>query len=247
MGVRLPYARRPAMDPERAAARLVGRRGGGPGPDRALRARGQRTLARLLDAGATVFADRGFHAARVDDIVKAARTSHGTFYLYFSSKEELFRDLVGDAATSMVALARELPALTPDRDGHEALVVWLGRFTDLYERQGALLRTWTEAEIVDSELGQAGGDLVAQFARELTTRVRAAVPDLDARVAALALVAMIERATYYLASRQIRVARAELVTTLAGVTHAALFGVAARDRPATPTPTSAAATPVLRS
>ena len=235
------------MEAERAAARPVGRRGS-PGPDRALRARGQRTLARLLDAGATVFADRGFHAARVDDIVKAARTSHGTFYLYFSSKEELFRALVADTAASMVELARALPPLTPDRDGYDALVEWLGRFTDLYDQQSALLRTWTEAEVVDSELGQVGGDLVAQFARELTTRVRAAVPDLDARVAALALVAMIERATYYLETRQIRVGRAELVTTLAGVTHAALFGVDARERP-TPTvrATSPAVTPVLRS
>src|SRR6516164_11150634 len=100
------------MDPERAAARPVGRRGG-PGPDRALRARGQRTLARLLDGGATVFADRGFHAARVDDIVKAARTSHGTFYLYFSSKEDLLRALA-------VECAHELDALTGDA-GHADL------------------------------------------------------------------------------------------------------------------------------
>ena len=232
--------------PERAAARPVGRRGG-PGPDRALRARGQRTLARLLDAGASVFADRGFHAARVDDIVKAARTSHGTFYLYFASKEDLFRALVEDAAAAMVALARALPTLTPDRDGYESLVAWLGRFTDLYETKSALLRTWTEAEIVDSELGQVGADLVSQFAVELATRVRASVPDLDPRIAALALVAMIERATYYLEARQIRVGRAELVTTLAAVTHAGLFGADAWAGTADGEATSAATTPVLRS
>ena len=40
-----------------------------------------------------VFADRGFHAARVDDIVRSARTSHGTFYLYFTNKEDLLRAL----------------------------------------------------------------------------------------------------------------------------------------------------------
>ena len=50
-----------------------------------LRARGHRTRARLLAAGAEVIARKGLHAARVDDIVKAARSSHGTFYLYFSS------------------------------------------------------------------------------------------------------------------------------------------------------------------
>src|SRR6476660_6495819 len=60
---------------------------------RDLRARGQQTRRRLLDAGVDVFATRGYHTARVDDIVKVAKTSHGTFYLYFSNKEDLFRAL----------------------------------------------------------------------------------------------------------------------------------------------------------
>jgi len=221
-----------AAAPGRAAA---------PGPRRELRARGRRTHARLLDAGATVFAERGFHAARVDDIVKAAETSHGTFYSYFTSKEDLFRTLAEDLAASMVDLARSLPPLSPDRAGYEALTAWLTRFTDLYQRHGALLRTWTEAEIVDSELGQAGGDLVGQFALELATRLRAAAPDLDPRVAATALVAMIERANYYLQARQVRAQPADLVVTLAAVTHAGLFGAAARDL------TADAPAPVLRS
>jgi AcrR family transcriptional regulator len=222
-----------------AGARPAGRNG--PTPRRELRARGQQTLRRLLDAGGTVFADRGFHAARVDDIVKAARTSHGTFYLYFASKEDLFRALAEDVAASMASLARELPPLTPDRAGYTALAGWLGRFADLYEREAALLQVWTEAEMADSQLGQVGGDLVAQFARELATRLRSAAPDLDSRVAALAIVAMIERATYYLHTRQIRVGRDELVETLAAVTHAGLFGADARGAP------RPAATPVLRS
>ncbi len=224
-----------------AAARPADRGPDGPVQGRELRARGRRTLSRLLDAGATVFASRGFHAARVDDIVKAARTSHGTFYLYFTSKDDLFRVLAEDVAAAMVELARELPALTPDRDGYEALAAWLFRFTDLYQRYGALIRTWTEAEIVDSDLAQVGGDLISQFALELATRLRASAPDLDARVGALALVAMIERANYYLEAHQIRVDRDELVTTLAAVTHAGLFGIAARGL------TVDAATPVLRS
>ena len=51
-------------------------------------------MRRLLDAAIVVFDERGYHAARVDDIVRVAETSHGTFYLYFSSKENLFQALV---------------------------------------------------------------------------------------------------------------------------------------------------------
>jgi hypothetical protein len=52
---------------------------------------------------------------------------------------------------------------------------------------------------------------------------------------------MIERANYYLQSRQIRAGREEMVVTLAAVTHAGLFGAAAREVTAPP------AAPVLRS
>src|SRR5436309_2589782 len=89
-----------------------------PAPERELRARGRRTRTRLLDAGSQVFADRGYHATRVDDIVKLARTSHGTFYLYFRNKEDLFRGLIGEVADEMQRLADELaPAgsAIPDR------------------------------------------------------------------------------------------------------------------------------------
>ena len=60
-------------------------RGGAPAQERELRAQGRKTMRKLLDAGMTVFERRGYHAARVDDIVKVARTSHGTFYLYFAN------------------------------------------------------------------------------------------------------------------------------------------------------------------
>jgi AcrR family transcriptional regulator len=33
----------------------------------------------------------------VDDVVRRAQTSHGTFYLYFSNKEDLFKALLRDA------------------------------------------------------------------------------------------------------------------------------------------------------
>src|SRR3954469_19835927 len=77
---------------------------------RELRARGLATRERLLDAGATVFAKRGVHAARVDDIVKVAATSHGTFYLYFANKEELFHALAEKVAGELEALAGRAPA-----------------------------------------------------------------------------------------------------------------------------------------
>jgi AcrR family transcriptional regulator len=199
-------------------------RAGGPAQGRELRPRGKRTLERLLAAGAKVFATRGYHAARVDDVVKAAKTSHGTFYLYFSSKEDLFRALATDVAEAMVGLARELPTLADDGESFEALHAWLLEFDRLYAKHGPMIRSWTEAEIVDSDMGKIGGDLVVQFSDELAARLRTAAPELDAHIAALALVGMIERASYYVEARQLQIDRAEMVAILARVVHGGVFG-----------------------
>ena len=55
--------------------------------------KGQRREA-LLTAALDAFFDRGFAATRIDDIAKLAGVSKGTVYLYFDSKEDLFRELV---------------------------------------------------------------------------------------------------------------------------------------------------------
>lgn len=47
----------------------------------------------LLDAAFHIFNDKGYHQARISDIVKQAGVSQGTFYLYFNNKEAIFIDL----------------------------------------------------------------------------------------------------------------------------------------------------------
>ncbi len=193
-------------------------------PPRELRARGRLTKRKLLDAGADVFAKKGFHGTRVDDIVKLARTSHGTFYLYFSNKEELFRALATEVAEEMRTLAEALGPLQPGKEGRAALHAWIAEFTQLYERYGPVVRAWTEAEIGASEFGRLGTDVLTQFTRVLSQRVAEVAPaDMDPAITALALVAMLERTNYYLLSGQIRVAADQMTATLARVTHASLF------------------------
>src|ERR671929_699947 len=97
--------------------RKLSTRGGAPAQERELRAQGRKTMRRLLDAAMVVFEKRGFHAARVDDIVKVAKTSHGTFYLYFSNKEDLFRALLADVGEEVDAILETLGDVGPDEAG----------------------------------------------------------------------------------------------------------------------------------
>lgn len=48
----------------------------------------------ILGVARDVFARRGYHAAKVDDIVAAAGVARGTFYLYFQDKRAIFGEIV---------------------------------------------------------------------------------------------------------------------------------------------------------
>jgi AcrR family transcriptional regulator len=59
----------------------------------------------ILSAALDVFAARGFAAAKLDEVAARAGVSKGTLYLYFSSKEELFRSVVRGLLLPNVAMA----------------------------------------------------------------------------------------------------------------------------------------------
>ena len=53
--------------------------------------------AEILSAALEVFAERGFQAARLEEVAKRAGVSKGALYLYFETKADLFRAVVTDA------------------------------------------------------------------------------------------------------------------------------------------------------
>jgi len=57
-------------------------------------ARKEERRVEILEAATKVFASKGFHAAKVEEIADAARVGKGTIYEYFASKSELFDHMV---------------------------------------------------------------------------------------------------------------------------------------------------------
>ena len=64
------------------------------------------TRQRLLDAAETVFAEKGYHGAVVDDIIRASDSSKGGFYFHFPNKQAIFLALI-DALVPKLAAAVE--------------------------------------------------------------------------------------------------------------------------------------------
>src|SRR5690242_144766 len=71
-------------------------------------ARGADRREAILAAALDEFAERGFEAARLDDVAKRAGIAKGTIYLYFRDKETLFQELLRAMLTPLVGTIEAL-------------------------------------------------------------------------------------------------------------------------------------------
>lgn len=65
--------------------------------------RKQERPAEILEAALKVFAQKGFAAARMEDIAREAGVTKGTIYLYFENKEAVFKSLVRESVGATIA------------------------------------------------------------------------------------------------------------------------------------------------
>jgi AcrR family transcriptional regulator len=181
-------------------------------------------MRKLLDAAMVVFARRGYHAARVDDIVKVARTSHGTFYLYFSNKEDLLRALVSEAGEVVTALDSALGPVDPGPDGWLALRGWMERFSTEWQRYAPVLRAWTDLIMSDVQLTAQAHEAASGVASTLARRIAEADPGpgIEPNAAAEAVIAMVDR-FHYLRQFAGEPVDEEALDTLTTLVHKGVF------------------------
>jgi AcrR family transcriptional regulator len=76
----------------------------------------------ILEHARDVFAKRGYHASKVEDIVAAAGVARGTFYLYFDDKRAIFEEIVDRLLMRFgIAIVRIDPKLAVDEQVRELL------------------------------------------------------------------------------------------------------------------------------
>lgn len=161
-------------------------------------ARGKRTRESLIAGAKVVFARDGYIKARLTDMTLEAGCSTGTFYTYFSSKEEIMAavadDVLGDMMHPGVSRMREeaVDPISAIRAGHRA-------YFEAYKRNVGLMIAFEQAATVDpnfAELRVLRGDL---FGRRNSRRIQELQeqglvnPSLDPWLIALALNAMVSR------------------------------------------------------
>jgi AcrR family transcriptional regulator len=203
--------------------------GGEPARGRALGRQGQRTVRKLLEAGLAEFDARGFQAVRVDDVVRRANISHGTFYLYFSNKDDLFRTLLRDALDDMQVITDEFPVVTRNESGRSALRHWVHRFCDVYAAHATVIRILSQADPVEEDVYGDGLQMLFRLAEAITQGMTAGAAAGDgagpgrsehAELTAVACLLMLERVNYLL-SVEVRLPREEMEDRVSAIIYAA--------------------------
>jgi AcrR family transcriptional regulator len=119
------------------------------------RAHAAATRARIVEAAAIVFAERGFERARIEDIAEQAGVAYPTVYKAFGNKPALLSAAVSWAMTDGAEEAIDRQAWfqeqleAPDAETQLRLVARNAR--RLYERAGRLLETVRLASAVDEK------------------------------------------------------------------------------------------------
>ena len=134
--------------------------------ERRLTPRGWERRRQLMDHAAHRFAANGYHPTSVAEIVDGVGVGKGVFYWYFSSKEELFRQILSDAQRDLRRAQRQAVADEPDpvrriEAGIGAAVAWLDDNRHLF----VLLEfARTEERFLTQELG---ADAYGEYRRRI--------------------------------------------------------------------------------
>ena len=170
--------------------------------------RGQQTRAALVEAAADVFAEKQFLATNVADIATRAGTAHGTFYRYFESKEDIFREVAIDLQRKMRAHGEPDRAVEPPPfDSLEAELLWRitranHRYLAAYQEHASLFAVIEQVATFNDELLAIRKEIRRGFVDhahasiERMQREGLVFDDVDARYAASALGSMVDRFAY---------------------------------------------------
>jgi AcrR family transcriptional regulator len=123
------------------------------------------TRARILEAAARLFHERGYVETTVDDIVGAAGISRATFYLHHRSKAALMGTLLDGVLPAVHGLYRDLHALPSQREVD--VIAWVERLLSFYEEHQEVIGASAQAEAVDLDYSRRIEALAWQLAGHL--------------------------------------------------------------------------------
>src|SRR6202046_1823872 len=112
--------------------------------------RGRLSRQQLVRAARTVFERDGFLRARIADICDEAGMSHGSFYTYFVSKEEIFQELVDSIEIDLL----RIDPIAEDAEPIDRIRSANRHYLETYRNNAAILRVIQQVATFDEEVRQ---------------------------------------------------------------------------------------------
>jgi AcrR family transcriptional regulator len=188
--------------------------------------RGAATQARLVSAAATVFAESGYNAARISDMVRLAGISQGNFYRHFQSKDEILLAVLEGPLDDLRRVSR-IPQ--GDEVVLSQLVASNRAFFAAYARHRHTFRVMREAAATNPEFGRLWLKIRHGFVERTThflERLQAAgqlEPGTNLEMLAEALGSVVEHLAYVQIAIPAELPRGETLDELGRVAGEAWF------------------------
>jgi AcrR family transcriptional regulator len=153
-----------------------------------------------MEAAKAVFEEDGFLEARVSDIAERAGLSHGSFYHYFDSKEEVFREVAASVEAQLSAPLGDV-ILEPGSKAspQDRIREALRRHLESYRSDARFIGVIEQMARYDKQVNAARMNRQKKYATRVAESIRnlqrhgLADPDLDPRIAAAVIGAMTSR------------------------------------------------------
>lgn len=158
--------------------------------------KGTETRGRVVEAAKEVFEEIGFHDARVADIAHRAGLSHGSFYHYFDSKEDVFHAVAAATDNALAAgmeIVRDRASTAPPS---ERLTAAIRVHFEAYRNQARIMSVIEQVSRHDPHIRELWQQLYQphndEFAESIALLQKHGLADraLDPKIAATALGAM---------------------------------------------------------
>ncbi|MFJ5928014.1 TetR/AcrR family transcriptional regulator [Kitasatospora sp. NPDC092948] len=158
--------------------------------------KGQRTAEDLKAAALRVIARQGYLAAKITDITAEAGRAAGSFYRYYTDKDDLLRAIAEDFMAAVNARVVEHAGAPHDLNTVEDVRRHVRSYVEAYAAHAAEMTGIYEASLVSEDFARQWESLrgrhIAVWAAHIGAARRLPEPDRDCELTAVAVVCMLE-------------------------------------------------------
>lgn len=177
----------------------------------------------LLDTALEVFAERGFHETSMNDVADAAGVTKPVLYQHFTSKRELYQEIVEDVGTRLLDLLEAAGGAGSPRQQVETGFAAFFRF--MAEHRNAYLILYWSGNRRDPEVAQTMERVLESITATLADLIAADLDDEHRQTLAHAVAGLAEGVTRHWVNHDLDLSPELLARQVADLAWSGLRGV----------------------